>query len=269
MDCSRNIPALAETVAEMLSTDSRLEPDAVAREAGLTFNVGKYGDAFDALLEFRKSRFHVYLNSDRGNGLHTARGRFSFAHELGHFFIDEHRWALSGRISPHGSFTGFCSNNTAEREADNFAAHLLMPSARIKSKARGKKGSGATIRELAGEFGTSLSSTAIHCAILDVFPIIVMMWTREGCAWCWSSSEYYGITRNRARRKFRDIPYESVTADILNSKAHRNADSQRSTTLASWFSRTPVQSSVSEVFVEECLSLGRYGALTILRPDRR
>jgi len=98
MDRARDIPALAETVAEMLSTESRLEPDGVAREAGLTFSVGKYGDAFDALLEFRKSRFHVDLNSDRGNDLHTARGRFSFAHELGHYFIDEHLWALSGRI---------------------------------------------------------------------------------------------------------------------------------------------------------------------------
>jgi len=269
MDRAKDISVLAETVAEMLSTESRLEPDDVAREAGLTFSVGKYGDAFDALLEFRKSRFHVYLNSDRGNDLHTARGRFSFAHELGHYFIDEHRWALSGRISPHGSFTGFCSNNTAEREADNFAAYLLMPSARIKSKARGKKGSAATIREFASEFGTSYSSTAIHCAILDVFPIIVMMWTREGCAWCWSSSEYSGLTKNKARRRFHDIPYESVTADLLNGKGPKSEHAQRGTTLATWFSGVPFQSSVNEVFIEECLSLGRYGALTILRPDRR
>jgi len=51
MDRARDIPALAETVAEMLSPESRLEPDAVAREAGLTFSVGKYGAAFDALFE--------------------------------------------------------------------------------------------------------------------------------------------------------------------------------------------------------------------------
>jgi len=129
--------------------------------------------------------------------------------------------------------------------------------------------SAATIRELASEFGTSYSSTAIHCAILDVFPIIVMMWTREGCAWCWSSSEYSGLTRNRARRKFRDIPYESVTGDFLNGGVQKNEHTQRGTTLATWFSSLPVQGSVNEVLVEECLSLGRYGALTILRPDRR
>jgi len=64
------------------------------------------------------------------------------------------------------------------------------------------------------------------------------------------------------------MPYESVTADLLNSKGPKNEHAQRGTTLATWFSCGPFQSSVSEVFIEECLSLGHYGALTILRPDR-
>src|SRR5689334_23997225 len=58
-----------------------------------------YGNCFDGLLEYEAGEFHVYCNVDRGNIPGGARARFTLAHELGHYFIDEHRIALIDRKS--------------------------------------------------------------------------------------------------------------------------------------------------------------------------
>jgi len=79
------------------------------------------------------------------------------AHELGHYYIDEHRHALAaGRAAAHRSACGYESPILAEQEADHFAANLLMPLDRFVAKAkltdRGLRG----ILSLATAFKTSL-----------------------------------------------------------------------------------------------------------------
>jgi hypothetical protein len=54
------------------------------------------------------------------------RLRFSLAHELGHYHIEEHRQALlQGKT--HNSKPGFQSKDPKELQADEFAASLLIP----------------------------------------------------------------------------------------------------------------------------------------------
>ena len=44
----------------------------------------------------------IHLNTASGNGANSAKGRFTLAHELGHYFIDQHRMALiNGTMQPH------------------------------------------------------------------------------------------------------------------------------------------------------------------------
>src|SRR5207247_1657430 len=89
---------------------------------------GRYGDAFDGLLEHRSGRFHVYANLDRVEREDSPRARFTLAHELGHYFIDEHRNALAAGLAlSHPSFCDFESDLPVEKEADHFASNLLMP----------------------------------------------------------------------------------------------------------------------------------------------
>lgn len=266
MPARSELQVLAEAVVDMLCPQGRVEPTAIAREAGITHSVGSYGDSYDALLEYRHGRFHIYLNRELGNEYEAPRGRFSFCHELGHFFIDQHRWALSGRVSPHGSLTGFTSTNSAEREADFFAACLLMPPSRLRTAAARRPGSADSIRYLADHFGASYSATAIHCAATDVFPMIVMFWGAGGCSWCWSSSKYRELTKNRPRRRISDIPPDSVTSELLRNSSGP-LQTKRGTTLSTWFPSISAASNNNEVLVEECLGLGRFGALTILCPD--
>ena len=66
----------------------------IAEDNDITFNLGNYEKYFDGMLEYDKGHFHIYLNNYGTHSLRTGRLRFSFAHELGHYFIDEHRLVL-------------------------------------------------------------------------------------------------------------------------------------------------------------------------------
>jgi Zn-dependent peptidase ImmA (M78 family) len=266
MNRDNEIEDLAEFIAKDQRGIGRVDPAAIAAAYDITFNFGHYEDAFDGLLECKASRFHIYVNADSNRGEDSPRARFSFAHELGHYFLDWHRCALERGAPSHGSQSDFESAILVEREADLFAANLLLPREDVR-RAAGKHVGADEILRLADAFGTSLSATAIRCAHLNLAPLIVMRWSSSGRVWCWSSERYAQLTGNRSYRALERIPADSVTRQTINHCA-RNDQSprKRGTTLATWFPSIWRGSATDEILVEECIGLGRYGALTILRP---
>lgn len=82
---------------------------------------------FNGKIEFLPDEnVFVIFHPDPATYAYPARLRFSIAHELGHFYIDEHREALV-RGESHSSAAPFRSKNPREVEADEFAAALLIP----------------------------------------------------------------------------------------------------------------------------------------------
>ncbi len=95
-----------------------------------------------------------------------ARRRFSIAHELGHFLIPSHR--------PHPEHPFECSlgdlhlldprdrdrRRRIEAEANRFAAHLLMPPARVRSAMSQSSSCLEAIVAMAREFGVSKEAMA-------------------------------------------------------------------------------------------------------------
>ena len=88
-------------------------------------------------------------------------------------------------------------------------------------------------------------------------------------AWCWSSSILEQRTGNKAFRSIERLPLDSATRQTLveNLDAHE-AITSKGTTLSTWFPRVRAGSSYDDILIEECISLGRHGALTILRPSQ-
>ncbi len=87
---------------------------------GISGCLMKVGDAFGILYS---SRF-------------ASEGfkRFNVSHELGHYFLPGHIDALFGAGQQfHQSEGGFTSDDKYEREADSFAASLLMPKLLFKA----------------------------------------------------------------------------------------------------------------------------------------
>ena len=98
----REIAELAEAVAEEYSPEAKVEPEKIAQAKEITLSFGSYSDAFDGMLEHLAGRFHIVCNLDRVGQRNSPRARFTLGHELGHFYIDEHRNALThGRAPAH------------------------------------------------------------------------------------------------------------------------------------------------------------------------
>lgn len=257
---------LAEYLAERYFPNDPVEPLKLAETHAITASIGHYEDAFDGLLELRKDRFHIYLNGDRFAGAEDARARFTAAHELGHYFIDDHRNALIAGVSPHPSFTEFATDELAEFQADSFAATLLLPPRRFRAEARKKETCIRSIVDLAKLFNTSMMSTAITYARSDVAPVTVMLWTETQRRWCWSARSVWELTGNKAYKDTANVPAGSVTQSLLFSP-ESPLDGNRGSTLSQWFPFISPGSRNDRICREEAMRLGKYGVLTLLEVE--
>ena len=254
---------LAEFLAETHFPNAAIQPLEIAEQNGITSCIGQYEDAFDGLLELYENRFYIYLNKDRLRDPEGPRGRFTAAHELGHYFIDDHRNALINGVKPHPSFTEFVTDSIVERQADEFAATLLMPPKRFRSVASGLAVGLDSIGAIAELFKTSIMSTAIRYAHSDVASVTVMLWAETERRWCWSSKDVWEITQNKAHRRTSCVPEGSATLSLLES-ASIDTVMERGTILSEWFPFISKGSMKDKVCREEAIRLGNFGVLTLL-----
>ena len=192
--------------------------------------------------------------------------RFNVAHELGHYFLPGHIEALFGTGQQfHQSESGFTSDDKYEREADSFAASLLMPKLLFKA-ACGNSGHGlAGIETLTGLCGTSLTATAIRFAKLCDEPVAVVCSMGNRVQFAFMSKPLQDLRGLTWIRKGSGLPSGSATANF-----NKNEDNIRqgkrvvsTSTLDTWFDG----GSTAELN-EEVVGLGDYGkTLTVLWAD--
>lgn len=165
---------LAESIANYYCPEGPIEPNVIAEKIDILYSYGDYGDSFDGLIEQENGLFHIFINN-RNNLASNPRSRFTFAHELGHYFIDEHRQALlKGKTPSHPSFTNFSSRNPVELEADHFAASLLMPEKRVKNDCAKKPFNFALVKDIATKYQTSITATVLKLMTIDKHPIMLV-----------------------------------------------------------------------------------------------
>ena len=187
--------------------------------------------------------------------------RFSVAHEIGHYCLPGHADAVL-ETGQHQSRAGFRSANKYEREADHFAAALLMPTKPFKRvMATAGDGLGA-IETLAAASGTSLEAAAIRFAELAADPIAVV---------CSKGAHIEYSTMSGPLRDFPDIdwirrggrlPPNTVTAAFNANGGNVDGGNRDEGTscLQDWFNG-PYRQEI----VEEAVGLGTYGkTLTVL-----
>ena len=258
---------LAEFLAEDRFPDKRIEPAAIARSVEIPIIPGHYEDKFDGMLEHDGGRFFIYCNLDRVESLDSPRARFTLAHELGHYFIDEHRNALkAGQVPKHASHCDHESKNPAELEADHFASCLLMPSDRLRKRAKKLPGGLQGIRQLAGEFGASLTSAAIRYAKLDIDLCVIIKWNHDGYGWKWLSPSAYAEGWRKTIEEPAKLIADSATEKVIAGSCSSSEIVSNGTTASHWLPFVFAGSTWDVIMLEEAISLGRFGALTVLRP---
>ncbi len=121
------------------------------------------------IIEHRSLHVDGYLCKDGSNkyifvdtNLTEKQKNFVIAHELGHYFLhtDKTLQICSGIIK---GFDGRQIVATAETEANNFAAELLLPSECVKQEISHLPLSFQRIAEISDKYSVSLTSTAIKC----------------------------------------------------------------------------------------------------------
>lgn len=114
------------------------------------------------LMDENKAWGSIVVAQDR----RPERRRFSIGHELGHFLIPTHRPKPGEGSSCSlddlrvGDSREHDRRKRIEGEANRFAAHLLMPPARIRSSLRSRQPDLVEIVRLASEFGVSREAMA-------------------------------------------------------------------------------------------------------------
>ncbi|MGB5990527.1 MAG: ImmA/IrrE family metallo-endopeptidase [Marinifilaceae bacterium] len=215
---NNKIIELAEFIA--LEHDSIVTPlETIALEEDLQIIYDSYEDAFDGLSVF-DSKYFIHLNTDRGNTINSKRGRFTLAHELGHYFITSHRTALYKGKLPHPSLILTQVNNTMEREADLFASTLLMPTVRFKEVCQNKIFDYSIIKELSNTFNVSITATAIRFTQIGNHPICIIYSHNNKPIWYYYSSDFRfkKLLHNKSK-----IPINTLAGDFYN-KGIRNLE---------------------------------------------
>jgi len=162
----------------------------IAREEGIELAEGDFDDDFHGRIEYltEVGSFVIYHPSLTFNQ-YPSRVRFSIAHELGHYYIPTHRELLMTGCS-HNSTEGFSHKDAIERQADTFAAALLIPSAELKRR-MGKRGflSLPHILKLADDCKASIQATAFRYTRFAKEPHLAFVSENDKVLYCFASEE--------------------------------------------------------------------------------
>lgn len=215
-----SISKLAEIIAKEFSKGNVTLLNEIACHEEVAFYYDNYEDSFDGMLLYDGAHFHIHINIDNGNRLDSNRGRFTFAHELGHFFLDEHRMGLKyGILEPHCSFHNLNQKSRIELEADYFASCLLMPEHNFRLQSGGIKFSLSTITNLSASFQTSVLSTLIRFGEIGTHEIFAVV-SKSSIAQWFVKSDDFPNWKFKFKRGDK-IPSTSVAGEYFKLKSNK------------------------------------------------
>lgn len=259
---------LAETAYIDTGGAIPVQPRPLIDEQSITFSTGDYGNAFDGVLEFRGGRFHIYCNIREADYPGSTRSRFTVGHELGHYFIDEHRNALaSGRVPAHRSFIDKVGNSVIETEANTFSSYLLMPQHDFRDAVAREKPGLQGLINLSSTFNVSAQATAIRYVEECQVPCATMMFRPGKRPWAAISP-----TLRKLGYEYANAPEVSALPDGFASKSAHEVPSapglsvifEVPSTASYWFADVTSSSPKNCVIAEQAVRLGFYGVLTLL-----
>jgi hypothetical protein len=270
-----NVEDIELSVADVLIaheiTSLPVDPTGIAEAEEICLLPGTYDNCFDGRIEYRRrgndGRFYLFYAKEEHPFRPWGRVRFSIAHELGHFYLPDHRqYLLSGRW--HSSHSDFVSSKEKEREADQFAASLLMPREWFEDEVRSRSGF-LTLPDLmalaADVFVTSITSTIIRYIELNFEPCCMVLSEKGHVLYSTRSDDLHTQGMGWVQRGAR-VPGQSITAKASVAALEGDRPSTEGSVDSSvWFDARR-----SYRMWEEVLLLTRTGrVLTFLTPEDR
>lgn len=259
----------AAEVLDVYGYSVPVDPLAIAAHEGrrrLRSRGADLGNAFDGQLEYHREKgcFILLFNTkyNGGGAEHHPRTRFSIAHELGHYHLDAHRAHLLGGGAPHGSKGEFIVDAVVEREADAFAAALLLPAREVKPIVNRGPFSLSTIEVIADTFKVSRVSAAIRAVNLCHFPAAIAGLPVGGLPWfAWSTPFQEAGCFRRASS---ELPSAAAARQLELFRCGAAEQSQQDSRLGEWF-HLPSDGRLEDVLVsEQYVPIGSMNTLLVV-----
>lgn len=268
LDREIEIAKMAGQIAAARFPDGPVDPEGVAALEGIQFQYAPFPEEFDGTLAHLGGAFFIICN-DRVHARGSARSRFTFSHELGHFYL--HRDLIAGGDWPeHYSRTEFASDDPLEKEADCFAANLLLPEKAFCIQANAATGPTADrVEHLATFFGASLTATAFRLLMLNLLPApaAVLRWSAIGELVTRRMSDETALKRRHYRGLIDMPPAGSATMRAIEDLSWQPTSAP--SPVMDWFPKlTGYDLGDEATLCETVLPLGQYGWLTIVHHDR-
>jgi Zn-dependent peptidase ImmA (M78 family) len=159
-----------------ISEPGDIDVRAIAHDAGATVKVRKLTNC-DARIMGANDRAIISVSEDSSK----QRRRFSVAHELGHWELHRGRQFECGRLDIDNAANDPLN---PERQADNYAADLLMPWYLFDPLlGQAKKVDLQLLEHMQRTFDVSPAATAIRIADANVEPVIIACYGQDGRHW--------------------------------------------------------------------------------------
>ena len=149
----------------------------------------------------------------------TTKGfkRFCIGHELGHYRLPGHVDAVLAHGDVHESHAGFISDDPYEREADNFAAGLLMPDPLFSRELR-RLGDGLqAVEALADRCIVSLTAAALRYVEKASVPVAMVVSIGPHIDYCFMSKPLLDFDNFTWPHKGQILPKRHRATDHFNA----------------------------------------------------
>lgn len=265
----RELTELAEFIAlgYIPEVNNIVNLNQILKEENIRCQYARYDHPFDGMLIYRNGNFFIICNLNKLGTKDSPRARFTLAHELGHYFIDEHRNALKrGKNLAHASQCDFASQKLIEQEADLFATNLIIPSSLFQKVAqRKKKKKGLEeILFLSIQFKTSIMSTALRYVKSNIHICAVFIWNIDkSLRWYWKSDDFQKLYIGHVIKDCNLLGRDSATVRAFGSTEIQSGGN----TVAAIFGNIKNTDWRNAILHEEALRLGEYGVITFIYPD--
>lgn len=262
-----HISDLAESIAEENIFKNKVNLEKIAKKKKISLIYGNYDDCFLGELLHCSNKFYVYLNLHLLKTKVSPRTRFTLGHELGHYFIDEHRNKLkNGESLSYSSDYSYVSNILVEKEANHFSSHLLMPKKRFITIAGKLEPGIPSILSLKDAFDTSIEGTSIHYINLNLLPCMFIKWkpdlTYHYASYTQSFAKLTGVKGKPGLKVHPD--YIKELFDLFETEKPKPDYVECATKLSTWLPNILPDSRADLMGLEQTVKLGAFGGITFL-----
>jgi hypothetical protein len=177
MAISRPAQRAEDLISEFgITTPDEIDIEAIAYDRGIEISYDELHGCEATLVGFGNKAIAT-INPSPSRG----RERFSVAHEIGHWQM--HR-GKTFRCRSDDIVQNYSSDNLREKEADEFASHLPMPTQIFLPAIRAANRPGLNdLQVIANDFEVSLQAISIRLASLDTLPVIVACYSANKMLW--------------------------------------------------------------------------------------